>query len=260
MLLTLSIVDYEVKGMAVNPKCKHCKHEVDKETGSTKKSNGYYHNQCLEEIELEKEKKKRLKNIVPCTYCSKELDKKASDTMHKGSTKHFHAECFEKFLEEEKAKSVRPCLVCKGDVIPNTDGVVKNWKGFYHLECFEKYKRQQENREVLLNYIAEKYNLQYPTGYMLKQVEDFHVKRGYSYKAMLTTLKYAFEVEKLQPKDNVGVGIITFYYEKARIYYTKLRTVGNSAQNITVNNTIVKVRAVKPKVVNKAGYIDMNSL
>ena len=48
--------------MAKNPKCKHCQQEILDKTLATKKSNGYYHNSCLEEMELAKRKYKPQEN------------------------------------------------------------------------------------------------------------------------------------------------------------------------------------------------------
>ncbi|MFJ7982338.1 hypothetical protein ACIQ1D_18930 [Lysinibacillus xylanilyticus] len=246
--------------MARNPKCKHCKNEVNKELPFVKKSSNYYHESCYDELESIKAQKKAMKDLVPCARCGNEVNKKAKETKHKGSTKHYHVECFELLQAEEIAKSMKPCLLCEESVSPHDEGTVKNWKGYYHPQCFEKYKRQMENREKLCEYIAESYSLDYPTGFMLKQIDDFHKSRNYSYLAMLTTLKYIFEIEKIPPKDNVGIGLITFYYEKAKDYHIKLRSIGNSASNVTINNTVVKVRAVEPTRRTKAGYIDMNNI
>lgn len=245
-----------------SPKCKHCKNEVDKSLEHVKNYIGYFHTECFEQASIIKEKtpRARKQNFKPCAHCNEDVDKNADETRHKGSNKHYHVDCFEKMLVEERLNNMKPCLFCGSDVSPSDEDTVKNYKGYFHKECFDKHNRKRESREKLCEYIAEKYNISYPTGYMMKQLDDFHKQRSYSYKAMLSTLKYMFEVEKLVPKEGVGLGLITFYYEKAKTYHLKLLTVGKTANGLIIDNKVVKVRAIEPTKRTKAGYIDMSSL
>ena len=48
--------------MAQIPKCKHCKQEILDKSQATKKGSYWYHNSCLEEIELAKKKYKPQEN------------------------------------------------------------------------------------------------------------------------------------------------------------------------------------------------------
>ena len=239
------------------PKCKVCKEEINKndEASFIKKSNGYYHVACQAE-------KGETKVKGTCSYCKGDFEKK-EDMVKRGSLK-FHANCLEEYQKStdkvEIKVRLRTCPKCKEKVNPLDVDAIDTDITTYHRACYESIQRQKKNREELLNYISLKYNVEFPTGFMLKQITDFHNKRGYSYKAMLVTLQYMFDVEKVATKEGVGLGLIPFYFEKAKSYHQKIRKAGNSAQNITIDNTVVKIKAVAPSRRTKAGYIDLNSL
>lgn len=242
------------------PKCKVCKEEVDKTKPFEKTYKGYFHTECYAELIQQKAEEEKKKNHTNCEKCGKLLDKKDEDNTRRRGKKYYHAECFEKLIIEEYEKNKRPCEMCGQLVSPYDEDTVKAHKGYFHSDCHEKYKRQMENREKLCLYIAEKYNLAYPTGGMLKQIDEYHRNRNYSYRAMLSTFKYMFEVEKIQPKENVGIGLVTFYYEKAKKYHMNLESIANSATGISINNEVSKVKAIEPVKRKKAGYIDMDKI
>lgn len=243
----------------VLPKCKVCKEEINKtdESSFIKKSNGYYHVACQVEKGAEK-----TKVSGTCSYCKGGFESK-EDMVKRGSLR-FHHNCLEEYQQSSETAEIkvrlRTCPKCKEKVNPLDVESIDTDTATYHRDCYESIQRQKKNREELLNYISLKYNVEFPTGFMLKQITDYHNKRGYSYKAMLVTLEYMFDVEKVPTKEGVGLGLIPFYFEKAKSYHQKIRTAGDSAQNITINNTVVRIKAVAPSKRTKAGYIDLNSL
>lgn len=205
-------------------------------------------------------KQKRKKT---CGFCKGEFDNE-EDIVKRGSLA-LHQECLDEYHQSNGSVEIRvrlrTCPKCKEKVNPLDIDSIDTDTSTFHRSCYEKIQRQKKNREELLNYISLKYNVEFPTGFMLKQIADYHNKRGYSYKAMLVTLQYMFEVEKVPTKEGVGLGLIPFYFEKAKSYHQKIRTAGNSAQNIVINNKAIRVKAVAPSNRRtKAGYIDLNSI
>lgn len=258
LAITLSIVVMEGETMSkVMPKCKLCGNEVDKNDTSSfiKKSGRYIHNTCEEQRLAEKDKPK-------CSFCTKVIEN-ADDLVKRGSLK-VHKQCLEQYHntgEQAKVKTVmRTCPKCGEKVDPLSANALDTDTATYHRECYESIQRAKKNRAELTDYISLKYDIQFPTGYMLKQITDYHEKRGYSYKAMLATLRFIFEVEKIPVKENTGLGLIPFYYEKAKKYYAKLRVAGNSATNITINNKTVKVKAILENKKRTRKSIDLSSL
>lgn len=238
------------------PKCRICKDEINKKDQSSfiKKSSGYFHVAC--------ESEKGVKNKKTCSFCNREFEsekdivKRGSLTVHQSCLEQYH-QSREKF--EVKVR-VRTCPKCKEKVNPLDVEALDTGTATYHKACYESIQRQKKNREELLDYIALKYNVEFPTGFILKQITDYHNKRGYSYKAMLVTLKYMFDVEKVPTKEGVGLGLIPFYFEKAKSYHQKLRQAGNSANNVTINNKTVKIKAVAPVKANRVSRYDLSSM
>lgn len=239
------------------PKCKLCGNEVDKNDTSSfvKKSGRYIHTSC-------EDKKGAEKSSVKCHFCQEAIENK-EDLVKRGSIKA-HKSCLDKHHESGNKSGVktrlRTCPKCKEKVDPLAENAIDIENATLHRECYERTQREKKNRQDLLDYISLKYDIEFPTGYMLRQISDYYDKRGYSYKAMLATLRFIFEVEKVPVKEGVGVGLIPFYFEKAKSYYSKLRTAGKSATNITINNKTVKIIAVAENKKRNRKSIDISSL
>ena len=239
------------------PKCKICGQEVDKNDTSSfiKKSGRYIHVSC------EKAKKEE-KKLVKCHFCQNAIENQ-EDLVKRGSIKA-HKTCLDNYHKSGDNSVVktklRTCPKCKEKVDPLSENAIDIENATLHRECYERIQREKKNRQDLLDYISLKYDINFPTGYMLRQISDYHDKRGYSYKAMLTTLKFIFDVERVPIKDGVGVGLIPFYFEKAKAYYSKIRTAGKTASNTTINNKTKKIIAVAENKNRKRRSIDISSL
>lgn len=89
----------------------------------------------------------------------------------------------------------------------------------YCQRCLEKKLREQQERQELYNYIKEIYNIDFPTGYMLKSIKQYKEQQGYKLKGMLLTLKYCKEVKRMTFNPKMGLGIISYEYENAKRYW-----------------------------------------
>ncbi len=94
----------------------------------------------------------------------------------------------------------------------------------YCVTCAEdKEKSSQHNKDGwddLYKCICEIYNIKTLTGMMFKQVSDFR-KEPYNYTntGMCLTLKYFYNILENEVLEDSGVGIIPYFYEKAKQHF-----------------------------------------
>lgn len=195
---------------------------------------------------------------INCAYCKGNIDipqkedeqPDESDLIKRGSLR-FHKKCFEEYqkLEEKPEIKVRSrtCPECKVKINPLDDDAIDIGVQTLHITCNDKIKRIEINRKDLLDYISLKYNMEFPTGFILKQVGEYHTKRGYSYKGMKMCMVYIIEVEKIPVKEGSGIGLIPHFYERAKIYYKKIALAKSASDNVVIDNTPVKITAIREK-------------
>ncbi|MCD3194898.1 hypothetical protein G8S49_05575 [Clostridium botulinum C] len=119
------------------------------------------------------------------------------------------------------AKQVK-CPICnKMNDKANTEQIGQR---YYCKRCADK-KREQTKRntdgwDTLFEYICKLYNIQTLTVMMFKQIKDFR-KEPYNFTniGMYLTLKYYYETLNHEVKEDVGLGIIPYYYDRAEKQY-----------------------------------------
>jgi hypothetical protein len=111
------------------------------------------------------------------------------------------------------------CRIC-GEKSPK-EMMTKEKYGYAHPICIKQKERDNADREELFKKIIEIFKIDFPNGFMLKQMKEFR-QRGYTYRGMTLALEWFFQVEK-KPITVQTIGIIPYVYDKARIYYKELR-------------------------------------
>lgn len=272
--------------MAKLPKCKVCKEEINKNDKNSfiKKSNYYVHTACqknkkkeepvAEQLELleviEATEKTETTNTegdetyktFSCHFCKGSFNK-SEDVVKRGSLK-VHQHCLEEYQQKGQIEvtvgRMRTCPKCKEKVNPLDVNAIDRSEATYHLECYESIQRENVKRTELYDYIALKYNIEFPTGFMLRQIREYHDTRKYSYTAILTTLKYMFEIEKVSIEQRNGLGLVPYYMEKAKRHYKKIRSAGETASNLAFVHEPVKVKAIKQTRISRANKYDLSEM
>lgn len=248
--------------MARAPKCKKCKEEIDKNNKDsfTKKGQYYIHVDCLEEakeepkVEAVVEDGEQEDKIIKCTLCENDL--RESEMVRRGSFK-VHQHCLDNYREQKvevSTRQMRTCPRCKEKLNPLDEDAVDMGTATYHVGCYEKMEREKKNREELYDYVSILYNIEFPTGFMMRQIAEYYSKRGYSYKGMKMTLKYIYEVERLPVLQGTGLGLIPSYYERTKQYYKKIHSAGVSAENIKISREPRMIKVVEEKIQRRKKY------
>jgi hypothetical protein len=135
-------------------------------------------------------------------------------------------------------------------------------KRYYHEECFETWRQDVENRKELIDYICQLYNLEAPTGMMLKQIKDFQEDFGYKLKGIELALRY-FHITLGNPvKENTSIGIVPYVYEEAKRHYIMKMNVKQSLENTESieEDKVVIVQSPTFTYEKKIKQIDISSL
>lgn len=106
-------------------------------------------------------------------------------------------------------------------------------------------------RNDLYEYICKLQNVDFLNGYILRQIKEYQEPPyNFSLRGMLTTLKYAHEIEGVAVKQDVGIGIIEYYYKKAIAYHTNLFKVRQNSAEIGFDSKkeIIYTSAPKTRV------------
>ena len=212
--------------MPRKPKCKICGLDVDKEGDNWfKNSVGYYHITC------------RQKKNLPIT----EDEHLANKSIAPESVK-------EEFLKRDSGAKTIKCYFC-GLAADSVRALRKDGKAF-HNDCYPEYK----DRTELFRYCCKLWGLKAPGPLIARQAKQFKEK-GYTYKGMLFSLKYFYEVkhnDKNKYKGSETIGIIPFVYEDAKAYYEDLilqkQVLAQQAEKVTAKEVkVVKIKPIKQK-------------
>lgn len=135
-------------------------------------------------------------------------------------------------------------------------------KRYYHEDCFNTWKSESEDRNSLIDYIMELYNLDSPTGLMLKQIKEFHEDMKYKYKGMELALRYFHETLGNVVQEGTGIGIIPYIYEEAKKHYIQKQKVEESIESFNGDVEVKVVEIASPQFTykKKVSQIDISSL
>lgn len=113
----------------------------------------------------------------------------------------------------------------------------------YCEDCIQKIKRESDEYKQLIDFICTNYQVERPTGFMLKQIKELKTDYSYSYAAMTYTLWYCKEVLGKQLIEKYGVALIKHFYDEACDYYNQQEKM--KEQMKTIENIEVKTKVVK---------------
>lgn len=152
------------------------------------------------------------------------------------------------------------CKGC-GKKLQSTKKYTHNSKS-YCKECYEKILRDGEEYKQLIEFICTNYEIDRPTGLMLKQIKDMKTEYGWPYSAMTYTLWYCKEILQKRLIEKYGVVLIKHHYEDAKEYYSQQEKMKEQVKNL--ENVEIKTKVVKrnQSVIknNNSSLVNLNNL
>ena len=161
-----------------------------------------------------------------------------------------HKTCDISSLAAEASKDTIKTYKCHycGQVVLR-DKAIKKDKFYYHTECLKEY----EDRAELFKYCCKLWGLKLPGPTIIRQAKTFRDK-GYTYRGMMFTLKYFYEVKHNNPNKYKGsetIGIIPYVYEDAKAFYAQIIEQRKEIAEQLNDKEPQKVEASKVKVEQK---------
>ncbi|WP_239704949.1 hypothetical protein [Mammaliicoccus sp. E-M24] len=144
-------------------------------------------------------------------------------------------------------------------------------KRYWHKECLEENEkkrlagmtdkdRDKEERKKLIEYICKLFDIDAPTGFILKQIKEYHTEYNYRYYAIQLALEYFFVVKQNDTGKSKGIGIVPYIMEDAKEFYMNLARLKNE-KYIEAETKTVKVKTNKNRTNNrKKKLIDMEDI
>lgn len=154
------------------------------------------------------------------------------------------------------------CTTCK-ESFPTEEMSIRAGKK-YCAECFKIKEKSMDKKksdwDILFKCICDIYKIKVPTGMMFQQLKQFRGD-GYNYTdiGMYYTLKYFYETLENQVKEDTGLGIIPFYYEKAKKHFSKVFDMQDLAESILIDEKIINIRTKHiNKIIKKIAPLSLN--
>lgn len=132
----------------------------------------------------------------------------------------------------------------------------------YCAKCYEKMVRESEEYKQLILYICANFNIERPTGLMLKQIKEYKNEYSYTYGGIIYTLWYAKEILDKELISMYGISLVKYYYDDASRYYIQQDDIKKSMNvngKVEIKTKIVRVNRINKNTQNNS-LIDIGSL
>lgn len=118
--------------------------------------------------------------------------------------------------------------------------------------CYDIKMKESEDYNSLLDTLKVCFEIDIPTGLMLKQIKDYKDQFKYVYSGMNYCLWYLKEIKQFKFEKKFGIAIIKYEYENAKAYFLQQQNIKKSA-NVKINDVsvVVKVNKHKSRVKDK---------
>lgn len=138
------------------------------------------------------------------------------------------------------------CKGCGKELQPNEKKMIGSKS--YCANCYARAERDSIEYKQLIEFVCKNYEIDAPTGFMLKQIKEFRNDYNYPYSAITYTLWYCKEILQKELQVNYGLALVKYYYEEAKDYYTQQSRIIDHMKSISDSD--IKTKVVKGTVIN----------
>ena len=154
------------------------------------------------------------------------------------------------------AKAMVKCLYCGQQFDRNAEPCVKIKTRYAHTACAEKHEseipQEQKDLQALKDYIVQKFENYANWALVNKQIKTYKEENNYTYRGILKTLQYWYDIKKNDiSKAKGGIGIVPYVYNQALDYYYNLYLANHVNEDKDISNYIqvkeITIRYPEPK-------------
>jgi NAD-dependent SIR2 family protein deacetylase len=149
-------------------------------------------------------------------------------------------------------KGISKCKNCEQEF--PTSGMIIYSNKKYCKSCGEKKLQESEQYNTLIKTICIYFNIEVPTGLILKQIKQYKAEFQYEYTGMTYTLWYLKEIKRNSFEEKYGIALIKYEYENAKNYFLQQQSIQNSVNNIKHEEKIREIK-VNSKKQNRNLYL-----
>ena len=116
----------------------------------------------------------------------------------------------------------------------------------YCKSCYDKIMTEKENYKNLIGTICHYFDIDEPTGLMVKQIKQYKEEYGYSNSGIGYTLWYLKEIEgRTFNEKKYGIALVKYSYEKAKGYFEQQQRIQSSVLIEEVKTKQIKLNLNK---------------
>lgn len=141
------------------------------------------------------------------------------------------------------------CKRCGKDLYPE-ERFKHNSKN-YCKDCYEIIVREAEDYKNLIEYICEIFEIDKPTGFILKQIKNYKEEFGYGYAGIQYTLWYCKEIEEFNFVPKYGIYMVKQHFEDAKEYYNHQEKLLEKMKSLSKND-VHKINKIEEKSINSS--------
>lgn len=122
------------------------------------------------------------------------------------------------------------------------ENTIQHSNRYYCKECYKIRSENVDGYKRLISYICKLYRIDKPTGIILRQIKEFKSDYKFTDDGIYMTLKYYYDLLDNAVIDGVGIGIVPYYYEKAKQQYlTLLKIEDQSEEYVEDEKKVIRV-------------------
>lgn len=125
------------------------------------------------------------------------------------------------------------CVYCEKTINRDIEEFLQTpQKRYAHIQCDLEHQKEQKHRKELESYMIELLGDNINFGMLYKQIKNYQDDYGFSISGILGTVHYIVTVEGLNFSKSQGIGLVPYYYNKAKIYWARVKAANEAAQEI----------------------------